>query len=152
MSSRSVLVGLSTTGLGLFAAKAIARTAYIATYRGRRIPTDEAHARESRFGAKYMFEINGQWTIDGSSRKNLARYANHSCNANARAILRNGQIVLVALRQIAMGEEITFDYGKDYFDLFIKNAGCGCAECRAKAPARRRRRAKLERGPQDIRV
>jgi len=146
MSSRSVRVGLSTTGLGLFAAKAIARTTYIATYRGRRIPTDEAHARESRFGAKYMFEINSQWTIDGSSRKNLARYANHSCNANAKAILRNGQIVLVALRRIAMGEEITYDYGKEYFDLFIKDSGCRCSECRAKAAARRGRPAKLERG------
>jgi SET domain-containing protein len=142
MSLRSVRVGLSTAGLGLFATKAIARADYIVTYRGRRIPTAEARARESRFGAKYMFEINNQWTIDGSSRKNLARYSNHSCNANAEAILRKGQIVLVALRRIATGEEITLDYGKDYFDLFIKDAGCRCAECRAKAVARRRRRTK----------
>ena len=142
MSLRSVRVGLSTAGLGLFATKTIARGGYIVTYRGRRIPTDEAHARESRFGAKYMFEINNQWAIDGSSRKNLARYTNHSCNANAKAILRKGQIVLVALRSIAMGEEITFDYGKDYFDLFIKDSGCRCSECRAKAAARRGRRAK----------
>jgi SET domain-containing protein len=142
MSLRSVRVGLSTAGLGLFATKTIARAGYIVTYRGRRIPTDEAHARESRFGAKYMFEINNQWAIDGSSRKNLARYTNHSCNANAKAILRKGQIVLVALRRIAMGEEITFDYGKDYFDLFIKDSGCRCSECRAKAAARRGRRAK----------
>jgi SET domain-containing protein len=142
MSLRSVRVGLSTAGLGLFATKTFARGGYIVTYRGRRIPTDEAHARESRFGAKYMFEINNQWAIDGSSRKNLARYTNHSCNANAKAILRKGQIVLVALRSIAMGEEITFDYGKDYFDLFIKDSGCRCSECRAKAAARRGRRAK----------
>jgi uncharacterized protein len=50
-----------------------------------------------------------------------------------------------------MGEEITYDYGKDYFDLFIKDSGCRCAECRAKAAARRRRPAKLERRSQDIR-
>ena len=142
MSFRSFRVGLSATGLGLFATKAIARTDYIITYRGRRIPTDEAHARESRSGAKYMFEINRKWTIDGSSRRNLARYTNHSCKPNAEAVLRKGRIVLVALRRIAAEEEITLDYGEEYFDLFIKDLGCRCADCLAKASARHRRRAK----------
>lgn len=116
------------------------------TYRGRLIPTEEARARESRFGAKYMFEINRRWTIDGSSRQNLARYANHSCDPNAKSVLRKGRIVFVALRRIAAGEEVTLDYGKDYFDLFIKNGGCRCAECHAKAATCRGRRAKSGRG------
>jgi len=146
MSSRLIRVGRSATGLGLFATKAIARTDYIVTYRGRRIPTNEAQARESRSGAKYMFEINRKWTIDGSSRRNLARYTNHSCNPNAEAVLRKGRIVLIALRRIAAEEEITLDYGEEYFDLFIKDLGCRCAECLAKAAARRRRRAKRGRG------
>jgi hypothetical protein len=145
MSSRLIRVGRSATGLGLFATEAIARTDYIVTYRGRRIPTDEAHARESRSGAKYMFEINRKWTIDGSSRRNLARYTNHSCNPNAEAVLRKGRIELVALRRIATGDEITLDYGEEYFDLFIKDLGCRCAECLAKVAARRRRRAKRSR-------
>jgi uncharacterized protein len=79
-----------------------------------------------------MFEISGRWTIDGSSRGNLARYVNHSCRPNAEALLRKGTIVFVALRRLAVGEEITLDYGKDYFDLFIKNVGCRCASCGSK--------------------
>jgi len=138
MHSRSFRVGRSATGLGLFATKAIARNAYVATYRGRLIPTVEAQARESRFGAKYMFEVNRRWTIDGSSRRNLARYINHSCRPNAEALLRKSRIVFLALRRIALGDEITLDYGKEYLDLFIKNAGCRCAACRAKAAVRRR--------------
>ena len=131
MSARIVRVGRSATGLGLFAAKPIAKKAYIVTYRGKRIPTAEAHRREQRAGAKYMFEINRQWTIDGSSRRNLGRYINHSCRPNADAVLRAGRIVFVALRDIAPDEEITLDYGEDYFELFIKPSGCLCAACAA---------------------
>ena len=83
-----------------------------------------------------MFEINRQWTIDGSSRRNLGRYINHSCRPNAEAQLRQGRIEFVALRAIAPGEEITLDYGEDYFDLFIKASGCRCAACAAKGEKR----------------
>jgi len=97
-------VGRSSTGLGLFAAKPIARKAYIASYRGRWIPTAQAQHRERRFGVKYMFEVNRQWTIDGSSRRNLGRYINHSCRPNAVAVLRNRNMVIVALRDVAPEE------------------------------------------------
>jgi hypothetical protein len=99
MSSRSFRVGRSVTGLGLFAIKPIKRGAYIATYRGRRITTEEADRRAAR-GASYMFEVNKRWTIDGSPRWNVARYINHSCRPNAKPVGRKGGIVIVALRQI----------------------------------------------------
>jgi SET domain-containing protein len=134
--SRTVRIGRSSAGLGLFAAKALPRSAYIVTYRGRRIPTAEAHAREQRFGARYMFELNSRWTIDGSARHNLGRYINHSCTPNAEPILRRGRIVFVALRDIAPGEEITFDYGEEYFELFIREAGCRCLSCAEMPPTR----------------
>src|ERR1700729_3569033 len=106
MSSRSFRVGRSLTGLGLFATKLIKRAAYIATYRGRRVSVEEAYRREQR-GAKYMFQLNSRWVIDGSPRWNVARYINHSCWPNAKPITRKGRIVFVALRLIAPGEEIT---------------------------------------------
>ena len=137
MPARPVRVGRSATGLGLFATKAIARRAPIVSYRGRRIPTAEAHERERRFGAKYMFELNRTWTIDGSPRWNFGRYANHSCQPNAEPVARKGRVVLVALRRIMPGEEITFDYGDEYFEHFFKNFGCRCAACRGKAARRR---------------
>jgi SET domain-containing protein len=133
MSARTIRVGRAATGLGLFAVKPFAEKAYIVTYRGKRIPTAEAHRRERETAAKYMFEINRRWTIDGSSRRNLARYINHACRPNCEAVLREGQMVFVALRDIAADEEITLDYGKDYFDLFIAPLGCRCAACASKA-------------------
>jgi SET domain-containing protein len=132
-SSGAVRIGRSPTGLGLFAAKPIAKRAYIATYRGKRIPTPEAHRREREGKAKYMFELNARWTIDGSSRRNLGRYINHACRPNCEAVLRKGHLIFVALRNIAPGEEITLDYGKEYFDLFIAPLGCRCATCAKRA-------------------
>jgi SET domain-containing protein len=143
MASRFFRLGRSQTGLGLFATKPIRRTAYIATYRGRRISTEEADRREAR-GARYMFELTKHLTIDGSPRWNVARYLNHSCRPNAKPLLRKGQIVFVALRRIEPGEEITYDYGQEYIDYFLRNGSCRCATCRKKAAARRaKRRAEL---------
>lgn len=130
MTAPRTRVARSATGLGLFAVRSIARGGYIATYRGRRISTEEAQRREAR-GARYMFELNSRWTIDGSPRWNLARYINHSCRPNAKPVARNGGIVIVASRRIESGEEITYDYGPEYFDLFLKS-GCRCGACRAK--------------------
>jgi uncharacterized protein len=152
MSSRAFRIGRSTTGLGLFAVRPIKRGAYIATYRGSLVTTEEADRRE-RLGAKYMFELNSKWTIDGSPRWNVARYMNHSCWPNAKPITRKGRIVFVALRLIAPGEELTYNYGPEYFEYFLENDGCRCAACvikaavrRSKSPSRQRRRKSQSKG------
>jgi SET domain-containing protein len=123
----------------LFATKLIKQAAYIATYRGRRILAAEAEQRERR-GAKYMFELNRRWVIDGSPRWNVARYINHSCRPNAKPVVRRGRIVFVALRSIAPGEEITYNYGREYFEFFFKETGCRCKSCRGKTNNRRGKR------------
>jgi uncharacterized protein len=137
MPSRSYRIGRSVTGLGLFATKPIKRDACIATYRGRRIPTEESDRREAR-GARYMFELNKRWVIDGSPRWNVARYINHSCRPNAKPVGRRGGIVIVAIRRIELDEEITYDYGRDYLKSFLADGGCRCAACRKKKALRRR--------------
>jgi uncharacterized protein len=138
MPSRPFRIGRSATGLGLFATKPIKRTAYIATYRGPRISNEEADRREAR-GARYMFTLNSRWTIDGSPRWNVARYINHSCRPNAKPVGRNGGIVIVALHRIEPGEEITYDYGREYLKYFFENEGCRCARCCEKAAGHRQK-------------
>jgi uncharacterized protein len=141
MASRSFRIGRSRTGLGMFATKPIKRTAYIATYRGPRLTNEESDRREAR-GAAYLFEVNKKVTIDGAPRYNVARYINHSCRPNAKPVGRNGGIVIVALRRIEPDEEITYDYGKDYFWFFNEVGGCRCEHCRKKR-ARKRRKQRL---------
>jgi SET domain-containing protein len=125
-------VGRSQTGLGLFATAPIEKRTVIVEYRGRRIPTKDALKYERRYASKYMFEIDSRWTIDGSTRRNVARYANHSCRPNAESALVAGKIVLRALKAIRAGDEITFDYGREYFDLFLRAKGCKCTRCRTR--------------------
>src|SRR6266699_7303359 len=89
-----------------------------------------------------MFEINSRWTVDGSARSNSGRYANHSCRPNAESELKKSKVILRAIRAIEVGEEITYDYGEEYFELFIKPNGCRCAKCAEDAKARRAKKAR----------
>jgi SET domain-containing protein len=133
-------VGRSRTGLGLFAVTAIKRGTKIVEYKGRRIRTRTAQEKERLKANKYLFEINSHWTIDGSARRNLARYVNHACKPNAEAELVRSRMIYRARRTIAEGEEITIDYGKDYFDLYLKDSGCLCLHCGGKRSAKRKTR------------
>jgi SET domain-containing protein len=145
VSKRPYCVGRSSAGLGLFATKPFKKGAFVVAYRGRIIPDAESERREAR-GARYMFELNTRWTIDGSSRRNTARYVNHSCRPNVEARIRKRYIAYVARRRIKPEEEITVDYGKDYFDSYITASGCRCAKCREKRNEKARKRyRKLKR-------
>jgi hypothetical protein len=134
LSRRSYRVGKSATGLGLFANVPIAKGTRIIRYWGPKLTSQQADARDN----KYMFEINSRWTIDGSIRRNTARYVNHACRPNAESDIIGHLVLIRAIKNIAPGEEITYDYGKDYFNTYIKPIGCKCASCVAK---RKRERA-----------
>lgn len=138
--TKTFRIARSRTGLGLFATQAIRKGRTIVEYNGRRIPTAQAGPLESERRNSYLFEINKQWTIDGSSRKNLARYVNHSCKPNAEAVLRRAtrRLEYVAARRIEPGEEITVDYGEDYYRIFLAERGCRCAACAARKRSKRR--------------
>jgi SET domain-containing protein len=117
------------TGLGLITLKPISKGTRIIEYFGPLVPNEEV---EKRTG-KYFFELNDKFSVDGSPRDNIARYINHSCRPNAEAIIsRNERIWIWARRDIKAGEELTYDYGKDYFDNVIKPMGCRCVRCQIK--------------------
>jgi SET domain-containing protein len=137
MPKRPFRLGRSLTGLGVFATAEIKKRARLAQYRGKLLATKEAEAIEAG-GNRYLFEINSRWTIDGTSRRNFARYFNHSCNPNAEAYVVQRRIYLRTLRRIKPGEEITYDYGRDYLKNVIGLSNCKCGRCL-------RRRAKRKR-------
>ena len=134
-------LGRSLTGFGVFASQEIRKRARIAEYRGRLLPTPEAERIEAG-GNRYLFEINSRWTIDGTPRRNFARYINHSCNPNAEAYIIKRRVFIRALRRIKPGEEITYDYGRDYLKNVIGLSNCKCGRCRRRK-AKRRRKARL---------
>jgi uncharacterized protein len=146
-------VGRSRTGLGLFATKPIKKGAKIIRYFGPLL--DSRKKKDDAIENKYLFELNGRWTIDGSVRKNVARYINHACKPNAESDVkpRKRKVVIRAIKNIEPGEEINYDYGTDYFKAYLKPIGCKCDACekkrkkkRAEARAERLRlKAKAER-------
>ncbi len=115
-------------GLGLFAIQDFKKGEFIIEYVGEKLTTAEADRR----GGKYLFILNKHFTLDGKSRKNIARYANHACRPSAESDVKKMRVLVTALRPIHAGEEITYDYGKEYFDEFIKPKGCQCGFCNGK--------------------
>ena len=136
MSRRPFRIGRAITGLGLFATRPIKKNSRIAEYKGPLLDTKEATKAESG-GNRYLYEINKRWTIDGTRRSNIARYANHSCNPNADTYNVKLRVFIRALRNIKPGEEIVYDYGIDYLKNVIGRSNCKCSRCRK----RRNRRA-----------
>ena len=121
----------SSAGLGLFAGEKIKKGTKIIEYIGEKVTAEEANRR----GGKYLFELNSKWTIDGTNRKNIARYVNHSCAPNCEADVQRGRIFIIAKKNIEPGDELLYDYGTEYFDEHIKPNGCRCADC-AKKPTK----------------
>jgi SET domain-containing protein len=145
MSRRSFRIGRAKTGLGLFATKFIKKRTRIVEYTGRKLPNEEAERREAK-GARYMYELNKHYTLDGSSRKNFGRYANHSCRPNAESMIYRGRVFIKSVRNIEPGDEITYHYGKDYYDIYIGKRRCRCVTCTLRrARERLARKKRLER-------
>ena len=119
------MVKRSEIGLGLFATAEIPKETKIIEYTGETIRNDDT----ARYTGRYLFKIDDEYTIDGKSRGNTARYINHSCRPNAYTEIIDGKIWVIAKRKIKTGEEITYHYGKEYFNHFIKPIGCKCAKC-----------------------
>ncbi len=111
-------------GKGLFARMPIAKGDFIVEYTGKKIPTKVADEMDE---ARYLFEVDKKWTIDGEDESNIARYINHSCDPNAESEIHDQHILISAVRDIAPGEEITMDYGEEYYDEFIRPIGCKCS-------------------------
>jgi uncharacterized protein len=117
-------------GLGLYAEENIPKGACVIEYVGRPISKEEEEASRSR----YLFDLGGGKTIDGNVTWNPARYINHACAPNCEAELWRCRVFIMARRSIKAGEELSYDYGKEYFDWIMKPSGCRCQKCISKLP------------------
>jgi SET domain-containing protein len=128
----------SIHGGGLYAQKAIPAGTRVIEYVGERITKAEAERREKhrlvsraagRDGCVYVFELNKRHDIDGDVKWNTARMINHSCESNCEPQVIRGHIWIIARRDIAAGEELTYDYGFDYADWREHPCRCGARSC-----------------------
>ncbi len=109
-------------GNGVFATAPIAADEEVIRYRGALITQDEAddmYGDGGESGHTFLFTLNEHYIIDGNSHSNTGRWINHSCRPNCRAVVaesasgdpRRDKVLIEAIRAIAPGEELTYDYG-----------------------------------------
>ena len=125
-------------GYGLFARDFIPQGERVIEYVGERITKAEAQRREDRRlvrrakggdGCVYIFELNRRHDLDGAVSWNPARRINHSCGPNCETQSSRGRIWVVARRDIAAGEELTYDYGFPFSEWREHPCRCGAKEC-----------------------
>jgi SET domain-containing protein len=122
MSRRFVARRSPIHGNGVFATAPIARGEEIIEYKGKLLTPDEADALYGdggETGHTFLFTLNEQYVIDANQRGNTARWINHSCAPNCRAVVeesasgdpRRDKVKIEAIRNIKPGDELTYDYG-----------------------------------------
>jgi len=135
---KKVRISRGLSGLGLFACEDIRRGERVIEYTGECVDDAEADRRSNR----YIFEVAKNLNIDGSRRSNSARYANHACRPNCTDRIEGKRVFYYAIRNIRAGDELTIDYGKEYYDHFIAPKGCRCG---AKVHRKSAKRGRHER-------
>lgn len=118
-------IGRGSSGFGIFAVEEIPKHRFIIEYWGKLVRSDIA----DKVAGRYLFDLENGKTVLGGTRKNIARYINHACRPNAEVRFVKNRIYIYSSKRIKVGEEITYDYGKEYFDTFIKPRGCHCKRC-----------------------
>ena len=102
-------------GKGVYALRDIAQGETIIEYVGEVISWAQAQARHPHDPHQpnhtFYFHIDAERVIDARTRGNSSRWINHSCDGNCQAVQRQGRIFITALRDIAAGEELHYDYG-----------------------------------------
>ena len=125
-------------GRGLYAPADIEEATQIIQYVGEQIPKKEStkraleweeQARETGEGLVYIVELDDTYDIDGRLGENPARYMNHSCDGNCEAINYDGEIWIVARKDIKKGEELVHDYGYDMEHFLDHPCLCGADNC-----------------------
>lgn len=129
---------------GCYTLDSIGKNQIVAEYDGPRIPKKVADELYGGRPVTYLFGFgdNGE-VIDGFS---TAMFLNHSCNANCETEEENERIFIRAIRDIAPGEELVYNY--HLFDSDLSEDApcyCGAPNCRGTmySDAELARRARL---------
>jgi SET domain-containing protein len=113
---------------GCYTTTAIANGARVVEYTGPRIPKDVADELYADKSYTYLFGVgDGTTVIDGHG---IAMFINHSCDPNCETEEDDdGQVWIRAIRDIAPGEELTYDYCL-YDGEGDEPCFCGAKACR----------------------
>jgi uncharacterized protein len=127
-------------GQGAFATRRIRKGTRIIEYTGERITQEQADERyDDESMARhhtFLFTLDEDTVLDAAVGGNEARFINHSCDPNCQALIEDDRIFIYALRAIAPGEELVYDYayerveGMDEESEQLYVCRCGAKSCR----------------------
>jgi SET domain-containing protein len=127
-------------GKGVFALQPIAAGERIIEYHGERISWPEALRRHPHNpqdpNHTFYFHVDEKHVLDANVGGNASRWINHACDPNCQADEIDGRIFISALRDLAPGDELFYDYGlvidERYTPALKKEYECRCGspKCR----------------------
>lgn len=137
MTLRAVVKNSRIGGRGVFASHAFTRGARLCKMRGEPISITELESRFRQGGERITCDPLAVGECEYISLWEPYLYINHSCEPNTGIV---GKDTLVALRDIAHGEELTYDYSAvewtppEYtaydYSLWPMICNCGSRHCR----------------------
>ena len=113
---------------GCYSTTPIRKGERVAEYTGHKLSKAAADQAYEASPITYLFGLGeGEVVIDGHC---VTMFINHSCAANCETSEEDGRVWVTAIRKIAAGEEITYDYclydgGDD-----PATCNCGAKKCR----------------------
>jgi uncharacterized protein len=119
----------SLHGAGVYTSAPIAKGTRVLEYSGPRLPVKQTDGLYAEGEVTYLFGMDGGRTIiDGFG---MAAFVNHSCDPNCESDQIEKRVWIIALRDIAAGEELTYDYNIYDADPDEETScHCGSANCR----------------------
>ena len=115
-------------GQGAFAAVAIPARRKIGEIRGESVSVREARRRAKGQARIMIVEVSDKRAIDATHSTDPLRFTNHSCRPNASLRIRQGRVEFYAMRELAVGEEITVNYGETHHEGQLR-CRCGAPGC-----------------------
>jgi hypothetical protein len=125
----AVEVKQAKNGQGIFAKKDFNGEDIIFEVKGTLVSCDidEELDEETRSNT---FRFDEEWYL--SPKGELGDYLNHSCEPNSAVVKRDDKLLVVAVKDIETGEEITIDYSTIIAsdDDWVMRCNCGSQNCR----------------------
>ncbi len=116
-------------GYGVFALEPITKNTRIVDYDGEIIDHKESYKRETKYlkrGEIWCFTVNRRTVRDAHVGGNVARFINHACKPNCYSQIMGRTIWIRAGRNIAKGEELSYDYYTDGEKIIQCKCRPGC--------------------------
>jgi SET domain-containing protein len=113
--------------VGVFTTEPIRKGARVVEYSGPRLTAEEANRLYDGAARTYLYGLDdGKTVIDGEG---MGAYLNHSCDPNCEVDEIKNRVWILAIRNIAAGEELLWDYNL-YDDDDPAPCHCGSSKCR----------------------